>query len=252
MTVTDRADGRAVLRCEDVEAGYGKSVVLRGIDLKVEGASVVALLGPNGAGKTTLLRTVSGLVRSTGGHIALGDVDVTRLSPHRRARIGLCHIPEGRGIFRSLSVKDNLELQTPPWKNGASLDPCLAAFPSLGRRMRQVAGSLSGGEQQMLALARAYLTDPVVVLVDEVSMGLAPIVVDEIFESLRRLADEGVALLLVEQYVDRALDLADYVYLINQGQITFGGPPGELDRDALMQNYLGTEISPTQTDLSRP
>ena len=241
MTVATVEDDQTLLRCEGIRGGYGKSMVLHGINLAVARSSVVAILGANGAGKTTLLRIISGLLKSTAGRISFADTDVTDLSPHERARLGVCHIPEGRGIFRTLTVRDNLELGVPPWKDTVSYDLPLAAFPSLGRRLNQVAGSLSGGEQQMLALARAYLTDPSLVLVDEVSMGLAPIVVDTIFESLRQLAAGGVALLLVEQYVDRALDMADSVYLVNRGHIAFSGSPSELDRDALMRNYLGTQ-----------
>lgn len=227
-----------VLALHGVTAGYGRSIVLRDVTLTVPAASVVALLGPNGAGKTTLLRTASGLIRSSHGSVVLDGTEVTRSSPHQRARAGLCLIPEGRGIFPRLTVRDNLALQVPSWRKDDGIEPALDAFPVLRARLRQTAGTLSGGQQQMLALARCYLAKPAVVLLDEVSMGLAPLVIDEIFDSLRGLAANGVSLLLVEQYVSRALELADVVYLLNRGSIIFTGPPSELDEDELMHGYL--------------
>jgi branched-chain amino acid transport system ATP-binding protein len=143
-------------------------------------------------------------------------------------------IPEGRGIFRSLSVRENLELQIPPWISKVDLSPALAAFPPLKPRLSQVAGSLSGGEQQMLALSRAYLSDPKLILLDEVSLGLAPIVVDQIFSSLAELAARSVALLIVEQYVNRVLELADTVYLLTRGEITWTGTASSVDRETVM------------------
>jgi branched-chain amino acid transport system ATP-binding protein len=181
-----------------------------------------------------------GLLRPAVGQVLLAGADVTRQSAAQRARHGLCLIPEGRGIFRSLTVRDNLELAIPAGaKRTARLERPLTAFPALARRLNQVAGNLSGGEQQMLALSRAYLTEPAVVLLDELSMGLAPIVVDKMFASIRQLAETGIAIVLVEQYVNRALELADTVCLVSRGKITFSGPPGALDSGALIRNYLG-------------
>ncbi|HEX3567785.1 MAG TPA: ABC transporter ATP-binding protein [Acidimicrobiales bacterium] len=229
----------AAIKLSHVDAGYGGTAVLRDVSIEVLPSSVVALLGANGAGKTTTLRAAAGLLRPSKGTVSIGGVEVNRRSSHQRARLGVCLIPEGRGIFRSLTVKDNLELQIPPWHKGKTIDAAIEAFPVLGQRINQVAGSMSGGQQQMLALSRAFLADPKVVLLDEVSMGLAPIVVEEIFESLRTLAATGVSLLLVEQYVTRALDMADVAYLMARGDIVWSGPAGDLDEGAVTSAYLG-------------
>jgi branched-chain amino acid transport system ATP-binding protein len=229
-----------VLELHGVTAGYGRATVLRDVHLTVPAGSVVALLGPNGAGKTTLLRTASGLLRPRGGHVLVNGIDLTGGAPHRRARAGVCLIPEGRGVFRGLTVRDNLRMHVPTWAGDNSIEAAVSAFPVLGQRLDQLAGNLSGGQQQMLALSRAYLSDPSVVLLDEVSMGLAPRVVDEIFVSLRNLATRGVSLLLVEQYVERALEMADEVILLDRGCVSFSGQPRDLDTEALLRHYLGT------------
>ena len=229
---------QAVLELEDVTSGYGRTTVLRGIDLSVKPGSVTAVLGANGAGKTTLLRTAAGALQPSAGRVLMSGDDVTRLAPHRRARRGQVSIPEGRGVFRNLTVRDNLRMSLPPWEAGTGMAPALEAFPALADRLDQVAGTMSGGQQQMLALARAFLASPSLVLVDEVSMGLSPRLVDEIFGSLRALAQSGVALLLVEQYVHRALELADQVVLLANGAFTFSGAPSEMDSDALVRSYL--------------
>lgn len=226
-----------------VVAGYDDSVVLRGIDLKVPAGSVVALLGPNGAGKTTTLRVASGLLAPIGGRIDLEGEDLAGRTPDAFARAGICHIPEGRAIFRTMSVEENLLLQARTGDPEAAIEKAVDAFPRLGERLRQQAGTMSGGEQQMLAMARAYLSNPSYVFLDEVSMGLAPKIVDEIFGFLRNLADSGTALLLVEQYVTRALEIADFVFILNQGEITFAGEPDELDEDEVFRTYVGAESS---------
>lgn len=228
-----------MLELQGIQAGYGDTVVLRGVDLTVPDGRVVALLGANGAGKTTLLRTASGLLRPGQGRIVLDGQDVTRWPPHRRAQAGLGHVPEGHGIFRSLTVRQNLRLQASTLSTEEAVQRAVEAFPILGQRLEQVAGTLSGGQQQMLALARGYIENPRFLLLDEVSMGLAPIVVDEIFDFLRRLAEQGTGLLLVEQYVTRALDLADLVFVLNRGEVAFAGEPAELDSEALFAQYLG-------------
>ena len=230
-----------VLELRNVTAGYGRTTVLHDVSFTVACGNVVALLGPNGAGKTTTLRVALGLMRPQSGTVWAAGADVTRERPHERARRGLCLIPEGRGIFRSLTVRENLRLQVPPWQSDNATDAAVAAFPVLGKRLRQVAGTMSGGEQQMLALARAYLSRPDVVVIDEISLGLAPKVVDSIFASLRRLADDGVALLLVEQYVNRALGMADHVLLLDRGTVSFSGRAGSVDEDTIMRAYLGHE-----------
>ena len=225
-----------------IHAGYAGARVLRGVDLVVPPSSVVALLGPNGAGKTTLLRVASGLIHPTAGKLLLDGEDVTRKAPHALVARGICHVPEGRGIFRSLTVRDNLRLQALPGAGSDSIDRAVAAFPKLGQRLSQMAGTLSGGEQQMLALARTYVQNPRVVLLDEVSLGLAPKIVEEIFEFLRLLAQEGASLLLVEQYVTRALEAADYVYMLNRGQVSFVGEPSELEGEDVFTQYVGADI----------
>jgi len=230
-----------VLELRNITAGYGDTTVLRDVSVTVPDSSVVALLGPNGAGKTTTLRVASGLVRPRRGEVVLDGAEVSRLGPYRRVARGLCHIPEGRGIFPSLTVRENLILDSARGKEREAIEKAVETFPVLGIRQRQVAGTLSGGEQQMLALVRAYVSKPKIVLVDEASLGLAPLVVDNIFEFLEQLAADGVALLLVEQYVSRALELASTVYVLSQGSIVYSGPAGELDEDAIFALYAGHE-----------
>jgi branched-chain amino acid transport system ATP-binding protein len=244
--VTVRSDGGGVpvLDVGQVTAGYGDTVVLRDVSLSVADSSVVALLGPNGAGKTTLLRTASGLIRPMGGTIRFDGEEVTGAAAHVMARKGLCHLPEGRGIFPSLSVRDNLILQSPKGQEQASIERAVEAFPILGTRIQQTAGSLSGGEQQMLALVRAYVSHPKLVVVDEASLGLAPLIVDKIFETLQQIVDTGTSLLLVEQYVTRALAIADRVYLLNRGRVVFSGPADQLAGDDVFERYLGIEVGP--------
>jgi branched-chain amino acid transport system ATP-binding protein len=228
-----------MLELRNVVAGYGPTRVLRDVTLAVPAGSVVALLGANGAGKTTLLRVAAGLLRPESGRLLVDGADVTGLPPHKLVGRGVCHVPEGRGIFGSLTVRENLLVQSRRGEEKQAVEKAASAFPVLGMRLDQVAGTMSGGEQQMLALARAYVQTPTMVLLDEVSMGLAPRVVDEIFEFLRLLAREGASLLLVEQYVTKALALADYVYLLHRGEIAFAGEPGELDGTDLFARYMG-------------
>lgn len=231
-----------MLELSGITAGYGDTAVLREASLWVPPNSVVALLGANGAGKTTLLRVASGLLKPRSGQLILDGDDLTGRPAHVLAQHGLCHVPEGRGIFPNLTVRDNILVQVGGKRVGTAVDKAISAFPMLGEKLNQMAGALSGGQQQMLALAHAYVTDPSYVLLDEVSMGLAPVVVDEIFGFLHTLARDGCALLLVEQYVSRALDLADYVYLMTRGQISFAGEPGELDEAQLTEQYLGAHV----------
>ena len=232
------------LELESVTAAYGESVALRDVSLVVPSGRVVALLGPNGAGKTTLLTVASGLLRPQSGRVLIDHEDINGRPPERLAAGGLCHIQEGRSVFPSLTVADNLRLFSPSGEAGAgAIERAVAAFPRLGERLGQIAGTMSGGEQQMLALARAYVTRAPLVMLDEVSMGLAPILVDEIFVFLRRLADEGHSLLVVEQYVGKALALADLVYLLVRGRVVFAGEPSELEGSDIAAHYLGAEVA---------
>ena len=228
-----------MLTLERVSAGYAGTPVLSDVTLSVPRGSVVALLGANGAGKTTLLRVAAGLLTPTAGAMFIDGEDVTGLPPHQLVPRGMCHIPEGRGVFGSLTVRENLVVQAAKGKEDEAITKAAEAFPVLGRRLDQAAGTMSGGEQQMLALARSYVQNPKVILLDEVSMGLAPIVVDEIFAFLDKLARGGASLLLVEQYVTKALAFADYVYLLQKGKVAFSGEPGELDGEDLFARYLG-------------
>jgi branched-chain amino acid transport system ATP-binding protein len=229
----------AMLELRNVAAGYGDAEVLRGISMTVREHSIVTLLGANGAGKTTVMRVVSGMLGVIRGEVLLRASDVTSRSPQQRNRLGVCLIPEGRGIFRSLSVRDNLQLFRPRWAAGeGAIEEVVEVFPILGQRLRQTAGTLSGGEQQMLALSRAFLAKPAIVLVDEVSMGLAPKLVDQIFEVLMRIAGEGASVLLVEQYVSRALELADYAYVLGRGRIVLEGTTDEVRYADVANSYL--------------
>jgi branched-chain amino acid transport system ATP-binding protein len=228
------------LELRGISGGYGHTTVLRGIDMQIPAGAIHCVLGPNGAGKTTLLKTVSGLLKPTSGSVHLEGHNVTAEAPNRRTRRGLCHIPEGRGIFRSLSVRENIRLQVLPGVDVAdAVERAAAAFPILGQRLDQRAGTLSGGQQQMLAMTRAYLSSPKLVLVDEASLGLAPLIVEEIFEFLQQIAAQGAALLIVDQFVDRALALSAHAYILNRGQFAFSGSPDEVRDADVFAQYLG-------------
>jgi branched-chain amino acid transport system ATP-binding protein len=226
-----------LLDISGLRAGYGRTEVLHGIDFRIPRGSAVAVLGANGAGKTTLLRAIAGLLPVTGGQMHFDGEPINRLSAHDRARRGICLIPEGRGIFRRLTVKENLGIQAGRRKD--AIDRAIAVFPKLGKRLSQVAGTLSGGEQQMVALSRALLVDPVLVLADELSVGLAPVAIDAILEAVENIRATGTSLLLVEQYVERALDLVDYVYILHKGRIVFVGEPAQCHDTAVFEKYLG-------------
>jgi branched-chain amino acid transport system ATP-binding protein len=233
-------DETPALVVRDLQSGYDQTTVIRSLTLTLRAGAVTALLGPNGAGKTTLLKTISGVLKPTAGSIELFGQDVTRLSPNKRAALGLCHIPEGRGIFRSLTVRENLMMQSVPGTEAASIERAAEVFPILGKRIGQTAGTLSGGEQQMLAMARAYVRDPKLILVDEASLGLAPLVVDSIFDFIQRLAERGTALLIVDQFVARALDMASDAFLLSRGEIAFEGSAAQLRGRDVFKEYLGT------------
>ncbi len=245
MAMHERAKKPAVpppaLELKHVEAGYGRTTVLRDVSIVVAPGSVTALLGPNGAGKTTLLRTASGLLRPTEGQVWLGGQEVTSRSSDWRARSGLCHVPEGRGIYRSLTVRENLIMQVPKRLGRVAIERATSVFPDLSQRLDQVAGTLSGGQQQMLSLSAAYVRSPSVVVVDEPSLGLAPIIIEAVFEFIAKLADQQVGLLVVDQFVERVLRLADYVYVLQRGAIHFAGEATELKDADTFAMYLGDQ-----------
>lgn len=229
-----------MLRLEQIQAGYGRVPVLHNVDLAVPDGSTVALLGANGAGKTTLLKVAVGLLRPTSGRVVLDDEVINSSRTFRRARMGLCLIPEGRGIFRQLTVKENIAMFVSGRDLAGAVERATDAFPILGERLGQVAGTLSGGQQQILALTRALLSDARIVLADELSMGLAPVIVDEIFEALDALRRQGRSLLLVEQYVDRALAVAEYVYILHKGRVAFVGEPAQCEDHEIFERYMGS------------
>ena len=237
-----------MLEVQSVSAGYQDTIILRDVDLLIEPGSTVALLGPNGAGKTTLMRAISGLIRVVEGTVLFDNTEITDLPAHNIAALGMCHIPEGRGIFPSLSVRDNLLMFDNRGSGGSEregLDAAIETFPVLGQRAGQAAGTLSGGEQQMLALARTFVQRPKLVVLDEISIGLAPTVVEEIFDFVAGLARSGSTLLLVEQYVTYALELADHVYFLNKGRVTGSAAAADLAGKALEEvfsEYIGIEL----------
>ena len=230
----------ALLDVEGLRGGYGTTEVLHGVNLRVPSGCTVLLLGANGAGKTTLLKTIAGSLAPSAGQIRLHDAPIERWKAHRRTRAGICLIPEGRGIFRALSVRENIAMQVKGRGVDAALELAASYFPVLGKRANQAAGTMSGGEQQMLALAHALVTNPELVMADELSLGLAPVIVDEILDALKRMREEGRALLLVEQYVERALELADYVYILHKGEVVFVGEPAQCASGEVFHRYLGS------------
>jgi len=229
-----------VLELRGVSAGYDGVAVLHGVDLAVPAGQIVALLGPNGAGKTTTLRVAAGVHPVRSGRLLLAGRDLTGAKPRDLARAGLCLIPEGRGVFPNLSVRDNLRMMTFTGRSRGEIEElAFTRFPVLGKNAARAAGTLSGGEQQMLALARGLLTDPAVLLLDELSMGLAPVIVSRLYEQVAQIAAEGVAVLIVEQFATAALAIADHAAVLVRGQVARQGRPGEL-RAELSDLYLGS------------
>lgn len=230
-----------MLTLDSVTAGYGQTTVLRDVSLTVGPGEVAAILGPNGAGKTTLLRTAAGFVSPKSGAVKLSDVDLSKKAAHKHTRAGICYLPEGRGIFPSLTVAENLIIQGYRAEYRRSVEEVRELFPVLADRLKQTAGSLSGGEQQMLALSRAYLSRPKIVLVDEASLGLAPVIVDKIYEALKELVRRGLALIIVEQYVQKVLDIAQVVYVLSRGEIVHTSRADQTSSEQIYQKYLGVE-----------
>jgi branched-chain amino acid transport system ATP-binding protein len=231
-----------LLEVKQLAAGYGHLEVIRDVNLTVRPGEVVACIGANGAGKTTTLRAISGMIRPRQGRVVFRGKDVTGSPPERLSRMGLAHIPEGRGLFPRLSVEDTLRLVSNSTGRPVDLAQAYEHFPKLRDRRRQAVGTLSGGEQQMVALARAILARPRLVMVDEMSQGLAPTVVQQLFEILRVFRDQGIAVLLVEQFVESALDVADRAYVFGHGGVGHEGSAAEIraDRRLVSGSYLGT------------
>lgn len=232
-----------MLKVEGLVAGYGSITVLKGIDLEVKPGQAVALIGANGAGKSTTLRALSGLIRPRSGRITFDGQDVTGLPAHKLSRAGLAHVFEGRAVLGQMSVYENLELGAYGRRDdeiASDLERIFERFPRLAERRRQPAGTLSGGEQQMLAIGRALMARPKLLLLDEPSMGLAPIVVAQVFALIREIREAGTTLLLVEQNARQALRIADHAYVLETGRIVAAGPAASLANDPqVIGAYLG-------------
>ena len=235
-----------MLHVEQVTSGYGKVQVLRDVSLHVGRGELVGVVGPSGAGKSTLAKTISGLLRAYSGRIVFGDVDVTRSASDSRIRLGLVHIPERRELFWDLTVEENLRLGAYLRLRGAAkqeverdLEEAYGLFPILRERRKQVAGTLSGGEQQMLAIARGLMAAPVLALIDEPSLGLAPLIVREIYERFCLLRERGLGLLLLEENVSHVLSVADRVYVLVGGRLVYEGDPKAVNREEIAKLYIG-------------
>ena len=230
-----------ILELRNIRASYGSIEVLHGVNLSIGRGEVVALLGPNGAGKSTMIKVVSGLLRPTSGQLIVGGRDVTGAAANALARAGLCTIPEGRGIFPNLTVRENLLMATYSGHKLSDIEESTyARFPRLSERRTQLAGTMSGGEQQMLSLARALATDPVILLLDELSMGLAPLIVAELYQQVAAIAAEGVSVLVVEQFARTVLGVADQAVLLAHGKVQVAGKASEIGEDVLAGAYLGS------------
>lgn len=230
-----------ILELRDVRAGYGSIDVLHGVNLTIGRGEVVALLGPNGAGKSTTIKVISGLLRPSSGHLIVAGRDVTGASAGALARAGLCTIPEGRGIFPNLTVRENLLMATFSGHKMSDIEEkTYARFPRLSERRTQLAGTMSGGEQQMLSLARALATDPAILLLDELSMGLAPLIVAELYSQVATIAAEGVSVLVVEQFARTVLGVADTAVLLTHGTVRMAGKASDIGDDVLAGAYLGS------------
>ncbi len=230
-----------LLELRNVRAGYGSIDVLHGVNLSIGRGEVVALLGPNGAGKSTTIKVISGLLRPSAGQLIVAGRDVTGVSAGALARAGLCTIPEGRGIFPNLTVRENLLMATfSGHKMGDIEDKTYSRFPRLSERRTQLAGTMSGGEQQMLSLARALATDPAILLLDELSMGLAPLIVAELYAQVAAIAAEGVSVLVVEQFARTVLGVADTAVLLTHGTVRMAGKASDIGDDVLAGAYLGS------------
>jgi branched-chain amino acid transport system ATP-binding protein len=229
----------SALHVDAINAGYGRVQVLYDVSVSVDAGEIVALIGPNGAGKSTLLRAATGMIPLRSGSVRLGTRDLTGAAIETIATAGIAHVPEGRRLFPGLTVRENLRLGG--WyRRNVDIGPVVELFPLLGERLHQVAGSLSGGEQQMCAIGRALMSRPQMLLIDELSLGLAPVLVDEIFNRLAGIAATGTGVLLVEQDAGAALEVASRAYVLENGRISLSGPAATLANDTRVRNaYLG-------------
>jgi branched-chain amino acid transport system ATP-binding protein len=243
MDVNQPTPAQPLLQVEGLTSHYGAIQALHGIDLEIHQGQLVALVGANGAGKTTMLRTLSGVQPASGGRILLRGEDISRASPDRRVRGGICQVPEGRQVFGPMTVEDNLRLGAytrPKGELAADLERMFQLFPVLKEKRALLAGTLSGGQQQMLAMARALMGHPQLLLLDEPSMGLAPLLIAEIFRIIAELRGQGITIFLVEQNAHAALSIADVGYVMETGSILLSGPGPELLENAQVQSaYLG-------------
>ncbi|TCJ00714.1 ABC transporter ATP-binding protein [Aeromicrobium sp. IC_218] len=230
----------AVLQVHDLDVHHGQLRAVSGLDLELDAGGKVAVIGANGAGKTTLLRCLAGALPASSGRVLLDGEDVTELPAHRRVRRGVALVPEGRRLFPSLTVEENLLTGRNAGRSGSwDLAAVYELFDWMPERRRQPSGSLSGGQQQAVAIGRALMTNPRVLMLDELSLGLAPVVVRRIYETLPRIVAEGCAVLLVEQDVSQAMAVADHVHCLLEGRTTLAGPPSQLDRAAVEAAYFG-------------
>ena len=238
---TDAPAPEPMLELRGIRAGYGVIEVLHGIDLSVPAGGVLALIGPNGAGKTTTLRIISGLHAMTEGGLFLSGRRINGVDPVALAQVGVCTIPEGRGIFPNLTVKENLQMMTYRGLSRKQIEESVFShFPKLYERRTQMAGTMSGGEQQMLAVGRALASDPSVLLLDELSMGLAPLIVDQLYEAVRAIVVRGTTIVIVEQFAAAVLDVADHAAVLVNGRIVLSGKPSEIEK-GLADAYLGAQ-----------
>ncbi len=231
-----------ILKVEDMHVYYGAIHAIKGVSFEVGEGEIVALIGANGAGKSTILKTVSGLLHPRSGSVTFMDKNISHTDAHRLVRQGLAHVPEGRRIFLQMTVQENLEMGAFSQKEVSKedLERMFALFPRLKERRKQIAGTLSGGEQQMLAMSRALMSCPKLLMLDEPSMGLAPILVNQIFSIIRELHEAGTTILLVEQNASKALEIADRAYVLETGHITLTGTGAELAQsDEVRKAYLG-------------
>ncbi len=234
----------AMLTIKDLEVYYGMIQAIKGVSFEVNQGEVIALIGANGAGKTTILHTITGLLEAKTGSVMFEDTDLLKIQPHKIVHMGMAHVPEGRRVFADLSVLDNLKMGAYSRKDkneiSDNLEMVFNRFPRLKERQSQLSGTLSGGEQQMLAMGRALMSSPKIILMDEPSMGLSPIYVNEIFDIIKSVKQDGTTVLLVEQNAKKALSIADRAYVLETGKITMEGPAKDLlNNDAIKKAYLG-------------